>query len=188
MADSSLQALITAQASAAGIPPAIALGVAQVESGTAQYTSGGSLVKSPAGAIGVFQLMQNTADGLGVDPTDTESNIQGGIAYLAQMYQQFGDWPTAIAAYNAGPGRVASSVASGAPLPAETQAYVPAVLAAAGNYGATASPASSDSAPAPVAFSLDPTALLSSLVPGMPSWGWLLALAGIGFLVWEFAD
>src|SRR5579864_3588444 len=98
------QAIIN-EANYQGVPPSIALSVATVESGIQQWTANGNLVVSSAGAIGVMQLMPATADQLGVDPTDPLQNIQGGISYLAQMYQQFGDWSLALAAYNWGPAK-----------------------------------------------------------------------------------
>jgi soluble lytic murein transglycosylase-like protein len=121
---SDIQNLITQYASAAGVPPAVALAVATQESGGNQYKSNGSLVTGSSGEIGIFQLMPATAAQLGVDPTDANQNIQGGVSYLAQLYAQFGDWKSAIAAYNAGPGRVASGN-----IPSSTQGYVASVTA-----------------------------------------------------------
>ena len=97
---SSVQQQIASTAEQYGIPPSIALAVAQIESSFNQSAV------SPAGAIGVMQLMPGTAGDLGVDPTDLNQNIQGGIAYLQQLYAKFGDWATALAAYNAGPGNI----------------------------------------------------------------------------------
>ena len=61
---------------------------------------------SSAGAIGVMQLMPETAESLGVDPYNEDENIEGGIKYLKQMLDKFGDTRLATAAYNAGPGAV----------------------------------------------------------------------------------
>lgn len=87
---------------------------------------------SPKGAAGLMQLMAPTYQELarkhqlGPDRFDPRNNIFAGTAYLRENYDRFGgDWGKALAAYNAGPGRVES----GRPLPAETQAYVPKVLA-----------------------------------------------------------
>lgn len=77
---------------------------------------------SPAGAIGIAQLMPGTAETLGVNPYDTRDNIFGGVAYLAQQLNEFGDYALAEAAYNAGPGAVWD--AGGIPGYAETQDYV----------------------------------------------------------------
>ena len=85
-------------------------------------------IVSPKGALGVMQLMPDTARSLGVDAKDVRANIDGGVAYLSHMLQLFeGDLPRALAAYNAGPGAVQRY--GGVPPYAETQAYVRAILA-----------------------------------------------------------
>lgn len=91
-----LQTLITQQATMQGVPPAIALAVAQQESGFNQNAVGA------AGEIGVFQLMPATAAGLGVDPGDVTQNVSGGIGFLAQLYGKYGSWAAALSAYNSG--------------------------------------------------------------------------------------
>jgi hypothetical protein len=105
------------------------VGVAWVESRIQQWRRDGSLVTSPAGAIGVMQLKPETAAALGVDPTDPLQNIAGGVRYLAQMYAQFGSWPLALAAYNWGLGNVQRS---GGKIPSSVQNYVNDVLGAGG--------------------------------------------------------
>lgn len=77
---------------------------------------------SPRGAIGVMQLMPDTARGLGVDPRDPFQNIEGGIRYYQQQRQRFGSPILAAAAYNAGPGAVRRH--GGVPPFRETQDYV----------------------------------------------------------------
>lgn len=88
---------------------------------------------SNKGARGLAQLMPDTARQLGVtDINDPEQNLNAGAKYLAQMMKQFGGDPSlALAAYNAGPGRVQRS--NGIPPIAETQNYVKRIMAA---YGA----------------------------------------------------
>jgi soluble lytic murein transglycosylase-like protein len=62
---------------------------------------------SPAGAIGLFQLMPGTAKELGVDPTNWVQNIYGGVKYLAAQYRAGGrNYEKALAAYNWGPGHL----------------------------------------------------------------------------------
>jgi soluble lytic murein transglycosylase-like protein len=82
---------------------------------------------SHAGAIGLTQLMPGTAAALGVDPWDPPQNLDGGARYLMQQYQRFGSLELALAAYNAGPTRVAAA-GPGIPDITETQLYVVKVL------------------------------------------------------------
>ena len=82
---------------------------------------------SPKGAMGLAQLMPSTARFLGVNPADPIQNLNGGARYLRQLLDQFdGNVEKALAAYNAGPGRVRS--AGGVPAIAETQNYVTQIV------------------------------------------------------------
>ncbi|WFE73272.1 lytic transglycosylase domain-containing protein [Roseinatronobacter sp. S2] len=83
---------------------------------------------SHKGAIGLAQLMPGTAQMLRVDPHDPQQNLDGGARYLRMMYDKFGDWRLALAAYNAGPGAVEAH--GGIPPFAETQHYVRVILGA----------------------------------------------------------
>ena len=100
--------------------------------------------RSPVGAAGLYQLMPATAQRfeLRLSPHDErlqpEKNARAAAQYLSLLYRQFNSWPLALAAYNAGEGRVGRALkkhqASGfealAPhLPLETQMYVPKVMA-----------------------------------------------------------
>ena len=88
---------------------------------------------SPKGALGLTQLMPATARELGVDPLDPVANLEGGARYLRSLLDRFdGDLVKALAAYNAGPGRVER--ANGIPAICETQGYVAAILARLNNY------------------------------------------------------
>jgi soluble lytic murein transglycosylase-like protein len=83
---------------------------------------------SNKGARGLAQLMPATARSLGVNPADPRSNLEGGARYLRQMLDLFdGDVERALAAYNAGPGRVMK--AGGVPAIPETRAYVASIVA-----------------------------------------------------------
>ncbi|MFC6637998.1 lytic transglycosylase domain-containing protein [Sulfitobacter sediminilitoris] len=77
---------------------------------------------SHAGAVGLAQLMPDTARLLRVDPTDPQQNLEGGARYLKQQYRTFGTWKLALAAYNAGPGAVKKH--GGIPPYKETRNYV----------------------------------------------------------------
>lgn len=86
--------------------------------------------RSPKGAMGLMQLMPATwsaislRERLGQDPFDLRANVLAGAAYLRSMIDRFGDLSSALAAYNAGPGRVDDWRLHGHVLPAETLAYV----------------------------------------------------------------
>jgi len=112
---------IDAAAREAGVDPALLAAVVRHESNFDQSTV------SHAGAIGLAQLMPGTADWLNVDPHDPVQNLRGGATYLREQLDRFGSVDLALAAYNAGPNRVAQ--AGGIPQIAETQAYVPRVIA-----------------------------------------------------------
>ncbi|MBU6449442.1 MAG: transglycosylase SLT domain-containing protein [Rhodospirillales bacterium] len=102
--------------------------VMRVESGGHEY-SGGQLIVSSAGAMGLMQLEPGTYQemteryGLGNDPFNPYDNIMAGTAYIHEMYQVYGS-PGFLAAYNAGPGRLDSFMNNNEPLPDETINYV----------------------------------------------------------------
>lgn len=104
----------------AGVDPVLFAALVWTESGFRP----GAL--SPAGAIGLAQLMPATARGLGVDPYDPLENLVGGATYLRQQLVRFGRVDHALAAYNAGPSRVEQF--GGIPPIVETEVYVLRVL------------------------------------------------------------
>jgi hypothetical protein len=81
---------------------------------------------SPKNAFGFAQLMPGTAIGLGVNRFDPYQNMRGGARYLRQQLDRFGRVQLALAAYNAGPGRVRGGLV---PRITETQAYVTDIIA-----------------------------------------------------------
>lgn len=82
--------------------------------------------RSHKGATGLAQLMPATARRLGVNMHDPHQNLEGGARYLRMMYDRFGSWRLALAAYNAGPGAVEKY--NGIPPYRETQNYVRVIL------------------------------------------------------------
>lgn len=78
--------------------------------------------QSPVGAYGLTQLMPGTASDLGVDRYDVMDNLRGGARYITTQLNTFGTIPHALAAYNAGPGRVQEY--GGVPPFPETQGYI----------------------------------------------------------------
>ena len=162
-----------------GVPPDLAVAVAQQESG------GNPHAVSAAGAQGVMQLMPATAAALGVsNPYDAGQNIDAGVRFLSQLLGQFGDVPLALAAYNWGPGNVSKNGYNN--WPSETVNYVSSILARIGQAFTLPEP---PAVPAPV-LTMDPS---SGESPGMPTivpadtlgtGTALLFLAGLGFLTW----
>jgi soluble lytic murein transglycosylase-like protein len=116
-----LDAAVTQAANQRNIDPKLLHALVAVESGYRVRAV------SPAGAGGLTQLMPATARALGVaDRFDVEANLAGGADYLARQLLRFGDVRLALAAYNAGPERVARL--GRVPDIAETQAYVVTVI------------------------------------------------------------
>lgn len=106
-----------------GIPEAWIYAVMRTES------AGRIGAVSPAGAMGLMQLMpgtwarQRARFGLGSDPFNPRDNIMAGTSYLREMYDRYGAYGM-LAAYNAGPGRYEDWRDRRRPLPAETRAYI----------------------------------------------------------------
>ncbi len=99
-----------------GVPEDLFLRLVQQESGW------NPSARSNKGARGLAQLMPGTAAKLGVDASDPIQNLEGGARYLRMMYNTFGSWRLALAAYNAGPGAVQKY--GGVPPYQETKNYV----------------------------------------------------------------
>lgn len=108
--------LIQQQSAKHGVSPDLIRAVVRAESG------GNPAAVSKAGAVGLMQLMPQTAQNLGVNPYDMEENVDGGIRYLKEMATRFGSLNDVLAAYNAGPGAVEKH--GGIPPYKETQDYV----------------------------------------------------------------
>ncbi|MCW2704852.1 MAG: Lytic transglycosylase catalytic [Blastococcus sp.] len=118
--------LFSRAASRYGVDASVLAAMANQESGF------NSQAVSPAGAQGLMQFMPSTAAGLGVNPLDPNSAIDGAARYLSTLTKQFGSSDDALAAYNAGPGTV--SRYGGIPPYSETQNYVRSVMSKAEAY------------------------------------------------------
>ena len=103
-----------------GVPEDLFLRLVQQESGW------NHLAVSTKGATGLAQLMPGTAEQMNVDINDPQQNLEGGAKYLRKMYDRFGTWKLALAAYNAGPEAVDSN--NGIPPYEETRNYVISIL------------------------------------------------------------
>jgi len=125
-----------------GLPATWIAAVLRAESG------GDARAVSPAGAMGLMQLMPDTWSdlrqrlALGADPFDPRDNILAGSGYLRELLDRYG--PTGfLAAYNAGPGRYEAHLRGDRTLPAETLAYLATLapqLGAAGDRSAPPDP------------------------------------------------
>lgn len=118
MAIAQYKDMATSAANSAGVPVGLFLGLVQQES------SWNAHAVSPVGAYGLAQLMPGTANELGVNPYDPQSNLNGGARYLRQMYDKFGNWKDALGAYNAGPNGWGKVLAGTRNAPAETTNYI----------------------------------------------------------------
>ena len=122
---------IAAAAHRFDIPEAWIAAVMRAES-DGQATVDGRPIRSPAGAMGLMQVMPQTYAalraryGLGADPYAPRDNILAGAAYLREMLDRYGV-PWFLAAYNAGPARLDAFLHTGRALPAETERYLAAL-------------------------------------------------------------
>ncbi len=181
MTSQEISTQIVNTASSYGVDPRLALEVGMHESGLNQSAV------SPAGAIGIMQLMPATAASLGVDPHDPVQNIQGGVMLLAQLLSEFaGDVGKALAAYDWHPDAVSAAVAHYGSnwlshAPGETQSYVASILAnVSTEYSVSAgTPAAS--------FSIPGTPVQAGTGSGISLSEWLV-LAAIGFVGFFFVD
>ena len=121
------------QAKVAELSARFDLSPALIEALVWQESRWRSAAVSPVGARGLAQLMPGTARELGVNAADPFANLEGGARYLRQQMDRFdGDVEKALAAYNAGPGRVIQS--GGVPRIRETQGYVAAIMGRLSNH------------------------------------------------------
>lgn len=104
-----------------GIPDNILAKLLNTESSFSPAVISGQK-RSSTGAVGIAQFMPATANDLGVNPLDPVASIDAAGSYLSTLFAKFGDWPTALAAYNWGMGNVEKKGLKNAP--PETVNYV----------------------------------------------------------------
>ena len=117
-----LAGAIRTEAARFGLAPDLVLAVIEVES---QFDA---FAVSPVGAMGLMQILPSTGKALAdryeqpwhgpATLFDPVVNVRLGIAYLSELRHRFGQWPTALAAYNWGPGAIGRRLNAGAPVPA----------------------------------------------------------------------
>jgi hypothetical protein len=110
---------VAAAAKATGIPAALLAAQINAESSFQPNARNGA-------ASGIAQFMPATAASMGVDPWDPKSAIMGMARLDQQNFKMFGNYPSMIAAYNAGSGAV--KAAGGVPAITETQNYVRRIM------------------------------------------------------------
>lgn len=116
--------MVESKAKEIGVPIDIARAVGIQESGLNQSRVGDS-----GQAVGVFQLHEGAAKDTGVNRNTLEGNVEGGLKYLKQMHDKYGDWDKAIAAFNAGPGTMDKAGGNITNLPQQHQQYLASVNA-----------------------------------------------------------
>jgi soluble lytic murein transglycosylase-like protein len=121
MQEEQLQPIVTESATKQGLKPELISAVIKRES--ASYPC----AISDKGALGLMQLMPETAQQFGVDPLDPKQNVSAGAQYLKQLMTRYkGDLRLTLAAYNAGPQRVDTD--KKVPDIPETIAYVDSIM------------------------------------------------------------
>jgi Transglycosylase SLT domain len=190
--------IIANAAATNGVPAPLALAQAQQES------SGNPAAYNPSsGATGLFQLEPATAAQYGVtNPLDPTQSAAAGTSYLADLYAEFGDWASALAAYDWGPTNVKNAQAKYGSnwldyAPTETQNYVSNILGNAGmDTTATVTPASVATGIATYMFAPSPTdeadetddetSVFAAPVSASPNWLLIGGLALAALLVFDF--
>jgi Transglycosylase SLT domain len=125
---SDIDGIIDQSAAQYRLDPDLLRAMVRVESG------GNPSAVSPKGAVGLMQIMPDTAVGMGIDPADLtrpEINIPAGASYMRQMIDKFGNLDHAVQAFNMGPGAMEAYLAGNRAMPSETANYLTSV---SGNF------------------------------------------------------
>ena len=161
-----IQSALASASSSYGVPLSLLTSVAAAES------SYNPAAVSPKGAQGLMQIMPANDASLGItNPFDPQQSANAGAKYLAQLYGQYGDWRTALIAYNEGPGNLASQ----GPF-SSSQSYADSILADAGISPDSSADSSSAS---------DSSGLVDTSGAQLSATAWAgLGIAAVGLLVW----
>ena len=142
--------MVREQAQAQGVPVNLALSLAFAENGFRQFDQKGKVIASPAGALGIMQVMPETAKEYGFnrqDLTDPDKNVQAGVSVLKDFLSRSnGDSMMAAAMYNAGPNHGFFKTGKG-DLPLETQNYIAKINGFGGFGEGEAEPAPNEPKP-----------------------------------------
>lgn len=184
---SDITGILTTAANNNGIPPALLIAQAQQES-----SLNPNAYNASSGATGLLQLEPATAAQLGVtDALDPTQNAEGGASYLAQLYNEFGSWVAALAAYDWGPANVQKAQAAYgtnwlSQAPSETQNYVSSILSNSG-IGTTAATITPDSISSGVSDTIEAFTQMIPAPSSGPSTGEILLLTIGGLLIFFVA-
>lgn len=128
-------ATIAAAEARHGLPPTLLERLLYQECRYRQDIISGA-TKSPAGALGIAQFMPATAKEFGIDPLNPDQAINAAGKYVRQLFNKFGNWTEALAAYNWGQGNVSRKGLANAPR--ETRNYYGQILADVNSTNGTA--------------------------------------------------
>jgi soluble lytic murein transglycosylase-like protein len=186
MTSQEISDLIISTATSYGFDPRLALEVGMKES-----SLNPNVPDSPAGAIGIFQLMPATAAELGVNPRDPAQNIDGGVRYLVQLVAKYaGNVAEALAAFDWGPGNMDKAIAAhGAGwmnyAPIETQDYVQTILGnVSGQYSFSVG-TPGQSIPGIDSTATDQASAAPDIAASGNMW-WIIGAAFVGWALFEF--
>ena len=160
-----------------GVPYSLLASVAHAESGFNPAAT------SSAGAQGLMQIMPGNDASLGVtNPFDPNQSAAAGAKFLSQLYSQYGDWNTALIAYNEGPGNLASKGVF-----PSSQSYADGILADQVNYGGPipSGPSDTGTVDPSTGLPVDSSTVVDASQGGLSTGAYIgLAAAAAGLLLW----
>lgn len=171
-----IQSVLQNASASSGVPYSILSALAYQES------SYNPSAVSSTGAQGLLQIEPATGASLGLsNPFDPQANANAGASYLMSLYNQYGDWNTALEAYNQGPGALAGK----GPY-SSSQNYASTILSNAGitdTSGSTVTDGSSPLAPSDMSGDTTDAGISTGILSGGLSTGEIAAIAGAAFVL-----